>query len=147
MCPRGFHLCKRNVLVELKNSWKLKTKGTLQNIVIRSFHRVTLRWEEFKRGRTGSLKPASSAHQCKPGATRGHFGAVPPKWLHVCPKRGLCSEESSGLLKCKSRPKAPKLALIALEFASKNCFFVVFVDSHRISWNLGDEDLFFWSSL
>ena len=43
MCPRGLHLCKRNVSVELKNSWKLKTKCTLQNIVIRSFHRVTLR--------------------------------------------------------------------------------------------------------
>ena len=43
MCPRGLHLCKRNVSVELKNTWKLKTKCTLQNIVIRSFHRVTLR--------------------------------------------------------------------------------------------------------
>ena len=43
MCPRGLHLCKRNVSVALKNSWKLKTKCTLQNIVIRSFHRVTLR--------------------------------------------------------------------------------------------------------
>ena len=28
----------------------------------------------------------------------------------------------SGLLECKSRPKTPKLVLIALEFASKNCF-------------------------
>ena len=28
----------------------------------------------------------------------------------------------SGLLECKSRPKTTKLVLIALEFASKNCF-------------------------
>ena len=56
MCPRGFYLCKRNVSVELKNTWKLKTKCILQNIVIRSFHRVTLHWEEFKRERTGPLK-------------------------------------------------------------------------------------------
>ena len=43
MCPRGLHLCKRNVTVELKNSWKLKTKCTLQNIVIiKFFYLVTL---------------------------------------------------------------------------------------------------------
>ena len=43
MCPRGLHLCKRDVTVELKNNWNLKTKCTLQSIAIRSFHRVTLR--------------------------------------------------------------------------------------------------------
>ena len=48
---------------ELKNSWKLKSKCTLQKIATRSFYRVTLRKEEFKRGRTGPLKPAYSAHQ------------------------------------------------------------------------------------
>ena len=33
-----------------------------------------------------------------------------------------------GLLECKSRPKTPKLVFTALEFASKNCVFVIFVD-------------------
>ena len=67
---------------------------------------------------------------------RGYSGAVSPKWLLVlpnencAPQRGLRPEEINrlGLLECKSRPKTPKLAFTALEFASKNCFFVIFVD-------------------
>ena len=76
-----------------------------------------------------------------------HSGAVPPpKWLLVPPKRKLCPPPSedcapkkltgSGLLECKSRPK--------LVFAI--AFFVVFVDWHRISWHILDEDLLFGRS-
>ena len=91
------------------------------------------------------MKPASSAHQSRPGAT----GGIPepcPSQMTACafPSEDCASKKftGSGLLECKSRPKTRKLVLIVLEFASKNCFFVVFVDSHRISWNFGDEDLF-----
>ena len=145
MCPWGLHLCKRNVTVEPKNNWKLKTKCTLQSIAIRSFHRVTLREEEFKRGSVEPMKPASSAHQSRPGTT----GGIPepcPSQMTACafPSEDCALKKftGSGLLECKSRPKTRKLVLIVLEFASKNCFFVVFVNSHRISWNFGDEDLF-----
>ena len=145
MCPRGLHLCERNVTVELKNNWKLKTKCTLQSIAIRSFQRVTLRKEEFNRGSVEPMKPASSAHQSRPGTT----GGIPepcPSQMTACtfPSEDCASKKftGSGLLECKSRPKTRKLVLIVLEFASKNCFFVAFVDSHRISWNFEDEDLF-----
>ena len=55
------------------------------------------------------------------------------------PKKLTCS----GLLECKSRSKTPKLVFTALEFVSKNCFFVIFVELHRTSLNFWDEDLFF----
>ena len=53
----------------------------------------------------------------------------------------------SRLLECKSRPKIPQLVFITLEFVSKNCVFVIFVNLRRISFKFWDEDLFFWSSL
>ena len=81
----------------------------------------------------------------RPSSTEGHSGTVPPK-RKLCPP----SEDSapkkltgSGLLECKSRPETPKLVLIALEFASKNCFFVVFVDAHRISCYFGEKTFLF----
>ena len=49
----------------------------------------------------------------------------------------------SGLLECKSRPKTPKLVFTIREFVSKNCFFVIFVNLHRISFKFWDKDLFF----
>ena len=49
----------------------------------------------------------------------------------------------SRLLECKSRPKIPQLVFIPLEFVSKNCVFVLFVNSRRISFKFWDEDLFF----
>ena len=122
---------------------KLKTKCTLQNIAIRSFHRVTLRQEEFKKGRTGPLKSASSAYQCG-SAPRGAFrGRASPPSEDCAPKKLT----RSGLLECKSRPKTPKMVLIVLEFASKNCFFVVFVDSRYFMKHWGRKPFFFWSSL
>ena len=72
----------------------------------------------------------------RPGATGGHSGAVPPQMTACAPPSEDCVPKKltgSGLLECKSRPKTTKLVLIVLEFASKNCFIVVFVDSHRIS--------------
>ena len=51
-----------------------------------------------------------------------HSGTVPPPQARTVPAMKLTR---SGLLECKSRPKTPKLVLIVLEFASKNCFFVV----------------------
>ena len=89
-----------------------------------------------------SLSLRLSIHN-RPGATRGHFGAAPPK-RKLCspkrklcsPKRGLCTKELNrlGVLECKSRPK--------LVFATG--IFVIFVDWHRISWHIWDEDLFFF---
>ena len=70
-------------------------------------------------------------------------GQCPPKWLLVPPQTKIvlppsedCARKKltvSGLLECKSKPKTSKLGFTALEFVSKNCFFVIFVDSHRIS--------------
>ena len=71
------------------------------------------------------------------GALRG---CAPPS--EDCAPKKLTG---SGLLECKSRPKTPKLLFTTLELASKNCFFVVFVDSRRISLNFWDEDFFIWS--
>ena len=87
----------------------------------------------------------------RPGATRGHSGAVPPQMTAYAPPNEHCAPPSedcapkkltgSGILECESRPETPKLM-----FTSR--IFVIFVDSHRISWNFcWDEDLFFWSSL
>ena len=68
----------------------------------------------------------------------------------LCPPSEDCAPKKltgSGLLECKSRPKTPKLVFSALQFVSKNCFFVIFVNLHRISCNFWDENLFFWSLL
>ena len=83
--------------------------------------------------------------QLRPDATgRGAFWGHAPQMTAcasqtkiVPPKRGLCLEEINMLvlLECKSRPKTPKLVLTALEFVSKNCFFVIFVELHRILLN------------
>ena len=72
----------------------------------------------------------------------------------LCPPNKNCAPPSedcapkkltgSGLLECKLRPKTCKLVFTALEFASKNCFFAIFVDSHRISQNFWVEDLLFF---
>ena len=77
------------VILKKKNLQKnpnFSTKNDLQNIkdsknttVLGYFHRVTLRQEEFIRGRTGPLQPASSVHQCRPGTTGGILGPCPPK--------------------------------------------------------------------
>ena len=83
-CPRS--VCLRSVVVDPPN------------IAIRSFHRVTLRLENLKRGRTGPLKPATRAHQCRSSATWGAFRdlALPNDCL--CPlKWGLCPEEINRL--------------------------------------------------
>ena len=67
-----------------------------------------------------------------------------------CPPSEDCAPKKltgSRLLECKSRPKIPQLVFIALEFVSKNCVFVIFVNLRRISFKFWDEDLFFWSSL
>ena len=87
-------------------------------------------------------------------APRGAFrGRAPPIDCLCPPKQKLCppSEDcapkkltDSGLLECKSRPKTPKLVVTALEFVSKNCFFVIFVNLHRISFKFWDENLFFF---
>ena len=90
------------------------------------------------------------------GATRGHFGAVTPQTTACAPQMKIvpppqsedCTPKKltcSGLLECKSRPKTPKLVFTAVEFVSKNCFFVIFVDLHRISLKFWAEDLFFFS--
>ena len=68
-------------------------------------------------------------------------GRAPPKWLLVPPNENCAPQArtvsapkkltGSGLLECKSRPK--------LVFASG-----IFVNWHWISWQFGDEDLFFF---
>ena len=79
--------------------------------------------------------------------------APPPNDCLCLPKRKLwpsrddCAPKKlsfSGLLECKSRPKTPKLAFTALEFVSKNCFFVIFEEFHWISIKFWDEDLSFF---
>ena len=96
----------------------------------------------------------------RPGATGGILGSCPPTdcW---CPPNENCApptEDSaqkkltgSGLLQRKSRPKTPKLVFNALEIASKNCFFVIFVDSTGFHKTFGTKtfifSFFFWSSL
>ena len=71
----------------------------------------------------------------RPGATWGHFGAVPPNHCSCPPKQELCppSEDcapkkltGSVLLESNSRPKTPKILVITPEFVGKNCFFIDF---------------------
>ena len=64
---------------------------------------------------------------------------VPPPSEDCAPKKLT----GSRLLECKSRPKIPKPVFTALEFVSKNCVFVIFVNLRRISFKFWDEDLFF----
>ena len=83
-------------------------------------------------------------------APREAFRGRAPSNDCLCPPNENCAPPSedcapkkltgSGLLECKSRPETPKLVFTAR-------IFVIFVDSHRISYNFWDEDLFFWSSL
>ena len=85
--------------------------------------------------------PYASCVSTRPGAKGEHSGAVSPPNDCLCPLQTKivpppsedCAPKKltgSGLLKCKSRPKTPKLVFTALQFASKNRFFV---NSHRIS--------------
>ena len=94
--------------------------------------------------------------QCRgyrPSATEGHSGAVPPQMTACAAPNESCAPPSedcapkkstdSVLLECKPKPKTPKLVFTALEFVSKNCIFVIFVNSHQISFKFWDEDLFY----
>ena len=75
----------------------------------------------------------------------GHSEAVPPKWLFLPPQtkivpppqRGLCPKEINRLgatgvqieaLDSQNSAYRPRICELEL-------FFVIFVDSHRISWN------------
>ena len=89
----------------------------------------------------------SFCDRTRPGATGGGIsGPCPPnECLCPPPKRKLCppSEDcapkkltGSGFLECKSRRETPKFVFTAR-------IFVIFVDSHQISQNFLDEDLFF----
>ena len=67
---------------------------------------------------------------------RGHCAAVSPQMTACARPNENCAPQSedcaskkstdSRLLECKSRPKTPKLVFTALDFVSKNCFFVIF---------------------
>ena len=74
-------------------------------------------------------------------------GPVPQEGIPgPCPPSEDCVPKKltgPGLLECKSRPKTPKLVFTALKFVIKNCFFVIFVDLHQVSFKFWDENLFF----
>ena len=89
--------------------------------------------------RTSHLEPyrTSVPYQHQGPAPQGAFrGRAPPKILLVPHQTKIVSPPSedcapkkftdSGLMKCKLRPKTPKLVFTAR-------IFVIFVDSHRIS--------------
>ena len=65
----------------------------------------------------------------RPGATGGHFEAVPPKNHCLCPSSEDCAPKKvtgSVPLECNSRPETPKILVITPEFVSKNCLFADF---------------------
>ena len=75
-----------------------------------------------------------------------HMTACAPPNESCAPPSEDCAPKKSTdsvLLECKPKPKTPKLVFTALEFVSKNCIFVIFVNLHRISFKFWDEDLFY----
>ena len=99
------------------------------------------------------------AVQIRPGpAPRGRISGPCPPTNCLCSPNENCAPSSedcapkkltgSVLLESKSRPETPNILIIALEFVSKNCFCLVFVDSPRNSWNfayiMGRRPFFFF---
>ena len=101
----------------------------------------------FRRVSNNFEKNTNKLH-CNNQARRhgGIPGSCPPNDCFCPPPSEDCGSKKLtdlGLLECKSRPKTPKLLFTALEFVSKNCFSVIFVNLHQNSFKFWDEDLFF----
>ena len=84
------------------------------------------------------MKPATSAHQFRPGATGGggHSGAVPlPNDCLYLSKRRLCPEEIYRLGATGAQIEAydSQIGAYRSRIREQELFFRSFVDSHRIS--------------
>ena len=116
--------------------------------------------EFFKKLKTGGLNQFEKKQQQYPARRNSGpaplGGSIPGPWPPndcLCPPNENCASPSDdcapkkltglGLPECKLRPKTPKVVFTALEFVSKNCLSVIFVDLQRISFKFWGEDLFF----
>ena len=128
------HQAKRN-----KKPVMLLNSTHIENSVVTDECKKTLMISDYNQRKGGVDMFAGPA-------PREHSGAVPPQMTACAPPSEDYAPKKlidSRLLECKSRLRTPKLVFTALEFVSKNYFFVIFVNLHRISFKFWDKDLFF----
>ena len=116
------------------NLFSIKKKGVSRNYTIIF----------IKKGSSGNrirhiatvCRSLSSKTAFQARRNEGAFrGCAPPNKNCTPPSEDCAPKKLTGsvLLECKSRPETSEILVIALEFVSKNCFFVVFVDSPQNS--------------